>query len=174
MSERPRRQQRWLMMTAVVLGLAAALGGVAVWQTWFQPEIRPAFTLPDLDNEQRSISEWDGDLIVLNFWATWCPPCVNEIPVFTELQEDYADAGVQFLGVAIDNLEDAREFRDELDMNYPSFHGVQEAMELNEAYGNELGTLPYTVIIDRDSVIVHRFQREVTREEIEPVIREHL
>lgn len=94
--------------------------------------------------------------------------------MFTELQADYANAGVQFLGVAIDDPEDAREFRDKLNMNYPSFHGVQSAMDINEAYGNELGTLPYTVVIDRDGAIVHRFEREVTRDEIEPVIREHL
>ncbi|WP_290652430.1 TlpA disulfide reductase family protein [Aquisalimonas sp.] len=174
MSEPPRRQQRWPAVIAIALGLAGAVAGVAAWQTWFQPEMRPAFELPDLDGEARSISEWDGELIVLNFWATWCPPCLKEIPVFTELQADYANAGVQFLGVAIDDPEDAREFRDKLNMNYPSFHGVQSAMDINEAYGNELGTLPYTVVIDRDGAIVHRFEREVTRDEIEPVIREHL
>lgn len=174
MSDPPRRYQRWPAVIAIVFGLAGAVAGVAAWHTWLQPEMRPTFALPDLDGEARSISEWDGELIVLNFWATWCPPCLKEIPVFTELQEDYANAGVQFLGVAIDDPEDARALRDELDMNYLSFHGVQEAMDINEAYGNELGTLPYTVVIDRDGAIVHRFEREVTRDEIEPVIREHL
>lgn len=168
------RSHRWLLIAAMIVGLAAAAGGVATWQLWFQPEIRPTFTLPDLDEEPRSITEWDGELIVLNFWATWCPPCVKEIPVFTALQDDYADQGVQFIGVAIDRLEDAREFYDELDMNYPSLYGVQEAMDINEAYGNELGTLPYTVIIGRDGEILHRFPREVTREEFEPVLKRYL
>ncbi|SEP10767.1 TlpA family protein disulfide reductase [Aquisalimonas asiatica] len=176
MSEHPRKQRRRLApVLAVIVGLGAALGGLAAWQTWFQPELRPGFSLPDLqDDEQRSISEWDGDLIVLNFWATWCPPCVKEIPVFTALQDEYGEQGVQFIGVAIDNRDDALSFYDELDMNYPSFYGVQEAMDINEAYGNEMGTLPYTVLIDRNGAIVHRFNREVDRDDIEPVIQEHL
>ena len=171
-----RRGPRFLVLAlAGLLAVGAAAGGVAAWQHWFQPDdLRPAFSLPDLDGETRHISEWDGDLVVLNFWASWCPPCVKEIPVFTALQDEYREEGVQFVGVAIDQPEDARAFSDKLDMNYPSLRGVADAMDINEAYGNELGTLPYTVLIDRDGVIVHRFNREVTREEIEPVLREHL
>ena len=116
----------------------------------------------------------DGDLVVLNFWASWCRPCVEEIPVFTELQDDFGDQGLQMLGVAVDNRDAARDFSERLDMNYPSFQGTTSGMELVEAYGNERGTLPYTVVIDRDGTIVHRFDREIEREDIEPVIRKHL
>ena len=164
----------WVYPTAAAVGLGAAIAGVYVWQTWFQPDLRPTFSLPDLDDQERSITEWDGDLIVLNFWATWCPPCLNEIPVFTELQSQYGDEGVQFVGLALDDRDDAREWYDKLEMNYPSLYGVQEGMNLTEAYGNEMRTMPYTVVIDQDGVIVHRFGREIDRDDIEPVIREHL
>lgn len=172
MTARPRRYR--LVVICLLAAAVAAGGGAAAWQLWLRPEPRPAFTLPDLDNEQRAISEWDGQLIVLNFWASWCPPCVNEIPVFTDLQDDYGDQGLQVLGVAVDRRDRAREFHQRLDMNYPSLYGVAGGMAISERYGNERGTLPYTVIIDRTGVIVQRFRREITREDIEPLIREHL
>ncbi|MDN3516807.1 TlpA disulfide reductase family protein [Aquisalimonas lutea] len=170
MAARPRRRYR----LAVILLLAAVAGGMGAWQLWPRAEPRPAFTLPDLDNEQRAIAEWDGRVIVLNFWASWCPPCVNEIPVFTDLQDDYGNRGLQVLGVAVDRRDRARAFHGRLDMNYPSLYGVAGGMAVAERYGNERGTLPYTVVIDRTGAIVHRFRREITREDIEPLIRKHL
>ncbi|MFO7859145.1 MAG: TlpA disulfide reductase family protein [Ectothiorhodospiraceae bacterium] len=165
---------RWVFIAAAAAGLLAAAAGAATWILWFQPETRPAFTMTDLEGDERAISEWDGDLVVLNFWASWCRPCVEEIPVFTELQADYGDQGLQMLGVAVDNRDAARDFSERLEMNYPSFQGTTSGMELVEAYGNQRGTLPYTVVIDRDGTIVHRFDREIERDDIEPVIRKHL
>ncbi|MEX0732357.1 MAG: TlpA disulfide reductase family protein [Aquisalimonadaceae bacterium] len=165
-----------LLALAVVLGAGAGIGGYFGWQAWAErgPEQRPEFTLPDLDGEERNISEWDGKVVVLNFWGSWCPPCVHEIPMFVDLQDAYGDRGLQFVGVAVDRLADARRFHDELSMNYPSLIGVHDANEIGERYGNELGTLPYTVIIDRDGFIVQKFAREVDRETLEPAILPHL
>ena len=133
MSEASGRH-RWLLIAAAAAGLLAAAAGAATWILWFQPETRPAFTMTDLEGEERAISEWDGDLVVLNFWASWCRPCVEEIPVFTELQDDFGDQGLQMLGVAVDNRDAARDFSERLDMNYPSFQGTTSGMELVEAY----------------------------------------
>lgn len=164
---------RLLLALAVVAGLAAGIAGWYVWQ-FTQPEMRPDFSLPDLEGQPRSISDWDGDVIALNFWASWCPPCVKEIPLFNELQAEYGEQGLQFVGVALDRLENAREFAERLELAYPTMQGVQDAMTVGERYGNADGVLPYTVIIDRRGRIVDRFHGEVTREDIEPVIREHL
>lgn len=117
---------------------------------------RPDFTLPDTDGRARRIDEWDGKLLIVNFWATWCPPCVHEIPVFNLLQRRYADEGVQFLGIAIDDLANVKTFMDEVGLDYPTLHGQLEAMELGRAFGNVIGGLPYTVIVGRDGNIVHR------------------
>lgn len=165
-----------LLAMAMILGLTAGVGGYAAWHVWSEnsPQPRPSFTLPDLDGNERSIAEWDGKVVVLNFWGSWCPPCVHEIPMFVDLQEEYGEQGVQFVGVAVDQLEAAREFHDELGMNYPSLIGVHEANEVSALYGNEMGTLPYTVVIDRDGYIVRIFAREVTRDMLEPAIRSHL
>ncbi len=162
-----------LLIVALVLGLAAGAGGWYAWQLT-RADVRPDFTLPDLQGEPLAISDWDGEVIALNFWASWCPPCVNEIPMFNDLQADYGDEGLQFVGVALDRLDDARDFAEKLELAYPTMQGVHDAMQVSELYGNADGLLPYTVIIDRQGRIVERFFGEVTRDDIEPVIREHL
>ncbi|WP_258868056.1 TlpA disulfide reductase family protein [Alkalilimnicola ehrlichii] len=116
------------------------------------------------------MAQWDGDIVVLNFWASWCPPCVREIPHFVALQDKYGEQGVQFVGVAIDRREAAQEFAEELGVNYPMLYGVQAAMEISEAYGNMSGTLPYTVVIDRDGTITDVFPYEVDHETMENAV----
>ncbi len=108
---------------------------------------RPDFTLADLIGKQRSIEEWDGKILIINFWATWCPPCREEIPEFIHLQEEYAEKGVQFLGVALQTAEEVQPFYDEHGMNYPSLVGQQDVVKVAKAYGNVAGALPYSVII---------------------------
>lgn len=115
--------------------------------------MRPVFSLPDLQGKVRHITEWDGDVVAINFWATWCPPCIKEIPEFVELQERYAPEGLQFIGVTPQAAEDVSEFVAEKGMNYPVLVGEQDVIELLFTYGNETGSLPYTVIIDRNNRI---------------------
>jgi len=70
------------------------------------------FSLPDLDNVTHSISEWQGKVMVINFWATWCAPCLEEIPMFVTMQETYGGRGLQIIGVAIDEPRKVADFRD--------------------------------------------------------------
>ncbi len=115
---------------------------------------RPDFSLPSVDGAPRHIGEWHGKVIALNFWATWCPPCLKEIPEFVHLQEKYADQGLQFIGVALQAAEPVRQFMQEHNMNYPVLFGELEVINIARAYGNDIGALPYTVIIDRSGRIV--------------------
>jgi len=117
---------------------------------------RPEFSLPDLGGVRHRASEWDGKLLVINFWATWCPPCLHEIPGFIALQERYASRGVQFLGIAIDDGENVRAFADKIGLNYPTLHGQLDALEVMNAYGNAIGALPFTVLVDRSGSVVAR------------------
>jgi len=117
---------------------------------------RPEFWLPDPAGVRHGIAEWDGKLLIMNFWATWCPPCLHEIPLFISLQERYGDRGVQFLGIAIDDGHKVRAFADEIGLNYPTLHGQLDAIEVMTAYGNKSGGLPYTVVISRSGEIVAR------------------
>ena len=90
---------------------------------------RPEFTLPDLDGQLRSISEWDGKVIALNFWATWCPPCLKEVPEFVLLQAKYQAQGLQFIGIALQRPEEVRDFVAENGMNYPVLAGELEVIK---------------------------------------------
>jgi len=134
-------------------------------------ERRPDFTLPDVEGNPRSIGEWDGKVIVLNFWATWCPPCVREIPALQQLFETYRDKGLVVVGVALDTTQSVIDFIDPQGVEYPVLIADQEGPVLTSQYGNRLNVLPYTVIIDRQGNIVYRHRSEITFEEAEKVIK---
>ncbi len=134
-------------------------------------KIRPDFSLPDVDGKMRSISEWDGKVTVVNFWATWCPPCRREIPAFIELQETYENQGLQFIGVAIDSLEKVQDFIDTMGINYPTLIGENKAIEISNDYGNQFSALPYTAIINRQGNITFVKRGELTREQVEKQIK---
>lgn len=114
---------------------------------------RPEFSLVDIEGVQHKLSEWDGKVLVINFWATWCPPCRKETPAFVELQEAYGAQGLQFIGVAIDEKDNVEDFADTYGVNYPMLLGNLEAIKISKQYGNRFGTLPYTVIVDRKGKI---------------------
>ena len=131
---------------------------------------RPDFSLADVNGQIRNISEWDGLVIALNFWATWCPPCLKEIPEFIELQSKYADRGLQFIGIALQGAEEVTEFMREQGMNYPVLAGELEVIKLAESYGNHIGALPYTVIIDREGLITYVKFGQLSRKDAEEII----
>jgi thiol-disulfide isomerase/thioredoxin len=151
-----------------VVAVAALVGGflLAQWlnrpvmsepsQAAAMPKTMVNFTLPGVDGVPRQLSEWRGKLIVLNFWATWCPPCREEIPLFINMQEKYGTRGLQIIGVAIDKLEDVKNFQGFDAINYPVLVGQEEVMALMQRYGNRIGSLPYSVVIDRQGRVLSR------------------
>jgi len=133
---------------------------------------RPDFTLPDRIGIPHKISEWDGKVIVLNFWATWCRPCRKEMPMFYQLQQDYQDKGLQFVGIAIDDRAAVDAFFEQtgIKVNYPILIGDDEAITIAKDYGNEFGVLPYSAIIDRHGLVRYLHYGEISREQIEEQI----
>ena len=117
----------------------------------------------DLDGQRRNIKEWDGKVILLNFWATWCPPCLKEIPDFIELQKDYGEQGFQIIGIAVDDEQAVREYATEIGMNYPTMAVQSEGVGLAKRYGNHAGALPYTVIINRNGEISNTIMGELSK-----------
>ncbi len=130
---------------------------------------RPAFSLRDLNGKQQDVAQWDNHVVLLNFWATWCPPCRREIPALIELQNKFGRQGLQVVGVAIDQPHLVEEFRDTAEMNYPVLVGESDALAVSKSYGNVYGQLPYSVIIARDGTI-----REVHRGELTTAAAESL
>jgi peroxiredoxin len=110
----------------------------------------PDFSLPDLTGQQLRLSSYRGKIVLLDFWATWCDPCRDEIPHFVELQNKYGGQGLQIIGVSMDDgPEPVREFSQRLKMNYPVVMGTADTGEL---YGGVLG-LPIAFLIGRDGRI---------------------
>ncbi len=173
----------------VLLALVAGAAGFFIYMKLFQPappetppataarqaaEFAPSFTLPDLEGMPRSSGEWDGAVRVVNFWATWCPPCIREIPLLVEIQERYAGRGVQVIGIAIDETEAVAEFAADFDFNYPVLIGQQDAMDLANAFVNNFIGLPFTAFTDREGRILRVHTGEIHREQIEAILAELL
>lgn len=186
-----------LAFTVVVMVLAASAGsaGVLLWRNFNPPtepvarvpvapvtndrkqapslsvgDRRPDFSLPDVDGVEQSVAQWDGQLLLINFWATWCPPCLAEIPIFVRLQAEFAAHGVQFLGVALDNAENVRAFQTKHAMNYPSLHGQRDAISLSKRYGNSIGALPYTVVVARDGSVITMHHGDIAEADVRQLI----
>jgi peroxiredoxin len=128
------------------------------------------FSLKDTEGKVRKLSEWDGKVVMINFWATWCPPCRREIPAFIELQDKYREQGFAIVGVALDTPQAAMDFVDPMGINYPILVGEEEGIVLTQQYGNHLGVLPYSVIVNRNGAITHTLLQELTYEEVEKLI----
>jgi thiol-disulfide isomerase/thioredoxin len=106
--------------------------------------------LPDADNKPRDFSEWKGKTLLINFWATWCPPCVAEMPELVELQTEMAPQNLQIVGIGIDSPTNIRQFAEKFQISYPLLIAGMEGTELSRQFGNQGGGLPFTVLIGRD------------------------
>ena len=157
-----RRAREWTFI--VVVAVLAAGGGYAfnAWRTApdraasARPDVRAVLLsarFPDLQGEPQALDQWRGQVVVVNFWATWCAPCREEIPMFVRLQQAHGSRGLQFVGIAIDQPAAVRPFAAELHMNFPVLIGGIDAIEITRKLGNRAGVLPYTVVIDRQGRI---------------------
>jgi thiol-disulfide isomerase/thioredoxin len=111
--------------------------------------------LPDLQGQSRSLEQWRGHVLVVNFWATWCAPCREEIPALIKVQDKLGAKGLQIVGIAVDQDDKVRPYAAEMKINYPILVGDLEAIDLARQAGNRLGGLPFTVVFDRKGVAVH-------------------
>ncbi|HWP94743.1 MAG TPA: TlpA disulfide reductase family protein [Gammaproteobacteria bacterium] len=178
--------RRELLLLALIAVLAAAAGASAY--LWLAPPPardtaegtppvvpRPTrltdFELKDLTGTSRSSREWAGKALLINFWATWCPPCRKEIPLLVEAQRKYEAAGLQVVGIAVDNIEAVRGFADEMGVNYPMLVGEQEALDVAASLGAELYGLPVSVLVDRQGNILAVRMGEIRPEEIEGLVQ---
>ena len=132
----------------------------------------PAFSLSDLDGQEIASSAWAGKVVVLNFWATWCPTCLAGIPFLQAAQAQ--GAAVQVVGIAIDTQEEVARYLANNPVNYLMLLGGVEAVAMSHRLGNRLEGLPFTVIFDSQGRWVHAHQGEVTQaslgEKLAPLI----
>jgi peroxiredoxin len=114
-----------------------------------------ALSLPDAAGKEQSMGQWRGKVVVVNFWATWCAPCREEMPEFVRAQTEFGARGLQFVGIAVDQADKVDQFAKELGLNYPTLIGGYGAVELSKTLGNRLAALPFTIIVDRQGRVAH-------------------
>ncbi|MFE8031912.1 TlpA family protein disulfide reductase [Thiohalocapsa marina] len=127
----------------------------------------PDLRLADLSGRQVALGEWAGKVVVLNYWATWCPPCLREIPVLAALQAEVGAERLQVIGIAIDRLDAVARFLQQQDVGYPVLLGDADAIEASRRLGNRTSGLPFTAVFDRRGTPVFSHTGEIRRQEIE-------
>jgi peroxiredoxin len=151
---------------------AAALGAGTHW--WRTEPTRIdgasaalfAASFPDAQGRPQSLSQWRGQLLVVNFWATWCPPCVDEMPDLQKVRDAYRNRGVEVIGIGIDHAAKVAAFRDRFNLSLPLLVAAAGGSDLYRALGNTGGALPYTVLIGRDGGIRERHMGRIQPDQL--------
>jgi thiol-disulfide isomerase/thioredoxin len=156
------------------VGLAAAAAGALVGVFALQTRTGAADLLAarfhDLDGRPRRLLEWQGRVLLCNFWATWCPPCREEIPLLVAAKQQWPASRLEIVGIGIDSADKIREFARTYKVNYPMLVADATAIGLLRGLGNKSGGLPYSVIFDRSGAIAQRWLGAFTEPDLRNVL----
>lgn len=154
----PDRREALILGAAGIAAAAAGFlaGPLLLGERGRGDDALRAATLVDLAGKPRPAAEWEGQVLIWNFWATWCAPCREEIPLLIATREKYRPSGVEIVGIAIDNATKVREFSISFAISYPVLLAGADGLELMRKLGNTSGGLPYTVVVDRSGNVVRR------------------
>ena len=126
----------------------------------------PEFQLADREGRMRSLADWQGKSLIVNFWATWCAPCRREIPLLQQIARDNRDEGFEVIGIAVDFRDKVLAYADEMQIDYPLLIGEQEALDAASAFGIEAIGFPFTVFTDAQGRIVAAHMGELHGPEV--------
>lgn len=123
------------------------------------------------EGDEQAFEHWRGKTLVLNFWATWCPPCRDEMPGFSRLQDKYGAKGVQFVGIALDTAENVRAFSVNAPVSYPLLIGESAGTEFARKLGNPRLALPYTLVVSPDQSVRLARLGGISERELDDLLR---
>jgi thiol-disulfide isomerase/thioredoxin len=163
----------------VPLGVAALAAGAWFAHTRYAPEppVAPAIAtfwqqeFPDLRGKPQRLAQWRGRILVVNFWASWCAPCREEMPDLVDLHRKYNGNGVEFVGIAVDSAANVSTFLRTVPVAYPVLLGGGAGHTLARQLGNPAGALPYTVVFSREGGVVLTHLGRLPREKLENALR---
>jgi thiol-disulfide isomerase/thioredoxin len=178
-------------LLVVVLAVGGAITGLfaGAWLRPSQPApagnsaqlvgaARPAVELPDVDGRAQSIAQWDGKLVLLNFWASWCAPCIEEMPLLDRAQARLAARGLQVVGIAADAAAPTQAFLRLHPVGYPILvddpENARNGRDISVIYGNDRSVLPYSVLIGRDGHILAQRFGNFSEDSLEQWLAPHL
>lgn len=172
----PSMRTSWLI--AIPMALLALAAGIWVAQARFAPrmpdgQIPAAFwqlSFPDAREHAQPLAQWRGDILVVNFWASWCAPCREEMPDFNDLRQQHRVKGIEIVGIAVDTPANVQNFIQQHPVSYPILIGEGGAHALARQLGNASGALPYTIVLDRDGNVVLRHLGRLPRATLEATL----
>lgn len=162
---------------ALVIGVLGAAIGIYVGDKQTAPK-KPqngaiqqlmSLSLNDSQGTNQKLAQWQGKFLLVNFWATWCAPCVQEMPELSALQKEFSDnknSHIQFIGMGIDSPSNIAEFAKKLQISYPLFTAGMEGTELSRQLGNQAGGLPFTVLISQDGSLLKSYSGRLNIEQL--------
>ena len=171
------------LVLALIAALVATVAGVLAGMRAYNREVPAravadnaierlfAAALLDANGRTQPLAQWRGKPLVINFWATWCPPCREEMPAFSRLQTKHEAKGVQFVGIALDSAENVGKFAKEYPVVYPLLIGGAEGTELNRVLGNTAMALPYTVVLRAGGAVDFTRLGRVSEQELDAVLQ---
>ena len=169
-------RRQWMMIGGIsVLALVAGIfSSHWISQTGLasDPSIKAFFANPwkTPDGKSANIDDWRGKVLAVNFWASWCPPCVEEMPTLDKIAQEYASKNVLIVGIGIDSPSNIRQFLEKTPVSYPIMIGGLDGSALAKQMGNAQGALPYTVIINAKGKSVFTKLGKISEEELKKAI----
>ena len=162
--------RRTILALVALIMLAAGIV-IGMWRIKPQSNVAPAdwvfeLSFPDAEGKQIGMSAVRGKFTMINFWATWCPPCVEEMPELSRFHEEMSPTGVHVIGLAVDAPSNVREFLSSRRFSYPRLITGASGTELAKRLGNAIDALPYTVLIDDKGAVLKQKVGRIREEEM--------
>lgn len=173
-------RRQWISIAGI--SLIALISGVLVSQWISQskladvPAINRFFAQPwqTPDGKTADVQAWRNKVLVVNFWASWCPPCVKEMPTLNLLQQEFKEQNVLFVGIGIDSPSNIREFLQKTPISYPIVIGGIDGSAIAKQLGNTQGALPYTIVIDAKGKAISSKLGQISEDELRNTIKSAL